>query len=77
VNDELRSNNAALTEARDFAILIIETAAAPLLVLDIELRIRAANPAFYRAFRRSPRETEGQLLYSVSNGCWDSRHIGE
>ena len=71
VNEELRSNNAALTEARDFARLIIETAAAPLLVLDIELRIKAANPSFYRAFRLSPGEAEGQFLYSISNGCWD------
>jgi two-component system CheB/CheR fusion protein len=71
VNEELRSNNAALIEARDFAMSIIATSAAPLLVLDIELRIRAANPAFYRVFHISPREANGQLLYSVANGCWD------
>ena len=71
MNQELLSNNAALTEARDFARLIIETAAAPLLVLDSELRIKTANPAFYRAFRISPGEAEGQFLYSISNGCWD------
>ncbi len=71
VNQELLSNNAALTEARDFAMLIIETAAAPLLVLDQELRIKAANPAFYRAFQISPAEAERQYLYSISKGCWD------
>jgi two-component system CheB/CheR fusion protein len=71
VNEELRSMNAALTEARDFAMLIIETSAAPLLVLDTGLRIKAANPAFYRAFRITPREAEGQFLYSVSSSCWD------
>jgi two-component system CheB/CheR fusion protein len=71
VNQELLSNNAALAEARDFAMLIIETAAAPILVLDLELRIKAANPSFYRAFRISPGEAGGQFLYSMSNGCWD------
>jgi two-component system CheB/CheR fusion protein len=71
VNQELLSNNAALAEARDFAMLIIETAAAPSLVLDQELRIKAANPSFYRAFRISPGEAGGQFLYSMSNGCWD------
>ena len=71
VNEELRSNNAALIEARDFAMSIIETAAAPLLVLDIELRIRAANPAFYRAFQLTPREANGQLLYSIADNSWD------
>ena len=71
VNQELLSNNAALAEARDFAMLIIETAAAPILVLDQELRIKAANPSFHRAFRTSPGEAEGQSLYAISNGCWD------
>ena len=42
VNQELLSNNAAVAEERDFAMLIIETAAAPLLVLDTELRIKTA-----------------------------------
>ena len=77
VIDELRSNNAALTEARDFALSIIETAGAPLLVLDSDLRIKAANPAFYRAFRISPGEAQGQLLYSVANGCWDLPRLRE
>jgi two-component system, chemotaxis family, CheB/CheR fusion protein len=71
VNEELRAKNAALTEARDFARLIIETVAAPLLVLDADLRIKAANPAFYRAFRISPRDAQDRLLSSVSDGCWD------
>jgi two-component system CheB/CheR fusion protein len=77
VNNELRSNNAALTEARDFALSIIQTTPAPLLVLDTALRIKAANPAFYRAFRISPREAEGQFLGSVANGCWDHPRLRE
>jgi two-component system CheB/CheR fusion protein len=77
LNEELQSNNAALIEARDFAMSIIETVAAPLLVLDIDLRIKAANPAFYRGFRMSPQETEGQFLYSVANGRWDIPRLRE
>ena len=75
LNEELRSNNAALIEARNFAMLIIETAAAPLLVLDTKLRIKTANPSFYRAFQVSPGEVNGQILYSISNGCWDIPHF--
>jgi two-component system CheB/CheR fusion protein len=71
MNQELHSNNAALTEARDFAMLIIATSATPLLVLDVELRITTANPAFYRAFGLSAGEAEGRLLYSISDGRWD------
>jgi two-component system CheB/CheR fusion protein len=70
VNEELRANNTALASARDFAMLIIETAQAPLLVLDMDLRIISANPAFYRAFRLSRGEAEGQFLYSIADGCW-------
>ena len=50
---------------------VIETAAAPLLILDPDLRITAANPSFYDAFHIQHGEVEGQLLYSVSGGCWD------
>ena len=71
VNEELQSNNAALTEARDFAMSVIDAAATPLLVLDTKLRIKTANPSFYRAFRLSAAEAQGQLIFSLSNGAWD------
>ena len=71
VNDELQAKNAALAQARDFAMAIVETVRQPLMVLDTELRIRMANRAFYRTFRMSPLEAEGQDIYSLSRGSWD------
>ena len=71
VNDELQAKNAALAKARDFAMSIVETVRQPLLVLDMELRIRMANRAFYRMFHVSPAEAEGRLIYSLSDGTWD------
>ena len=71
VNDELQAKNAALAKARDFAMSIVETVRQPLLVLDMELRIRMANRAFYRLFQVSPAEAEGRLIYSLSDGPWD------
>jgi PAS domain-containing protein len=50
---------------------------APLLVLDSESRIITANPSFHRMFRMSPREAEGQLLYSISNGRWNLPRLRE
>lgn len=50
----------------------MDTLREPLLVLDSDLRVRSANRAFYRAFRVSPVETEGQLVYRLGNGQWDS-----
>ena len=72
VNQELLSNNAALTEARDFAMLIIETAAAPLLVLDIDLRIKAANPGVLSHVPHVPLRGRRPIpLLRSANGCWD------
>ena len=71
VNDELQAKNAALAQARDFAMSIVETVRQPLLLLDSDLRIRMANRAFYRTFQVSPLEAEGQIIYSLSRGSWD------
>jgi two-component system CheB/CheR fusion protein len=71
VNDELQAKNAALAQARDFAMSIVETVRQPLLVLDTDLRIKMANRAFYRTFQVSPLEAEGQVIYSLSHGRWD------
>jgi two-component system, chemotaxis family, CheB/CheR fusion protein len=71
VNDELQAKNVALAQARDFAMSVVETVRQPLLVLDGELRIKMANQAFCRAFRVSPIEIEGQLIYSLARGRWD------
>ncbi len=71
VNDELLSANVTLTEARDFNRSIVETAAYPLLVLDQELRIDTANGSFYQMFGIGAGDLEGQMLFSISDGCWD------
>ncbi len=71
INDELEAKNAALAQARDFAMSIVETVRQPLLVLDTDLHIKMANGAFYRAFQISPAEAEGQQIYSLSRGSWD------
>jgi two-component system CheB/CheR fusion protein len=71
VNDELQSKNLALAKARDFAMSIVETVHQPLIVLDMELRIKMANRAFYRLFKVSPLEAEGRAIFSLSDGPWD------
>jgi two-component system CheB/CheR fusion protein len=71
LNDELQAKNAALKQARDFAMSIVETVRQPLLVLDTELRINMANKAFYRTFQITPLEAEGHIVYSLSRGGWD------
>jgi two-component sensor histidine kinase/PAS domain-containing protein len=50
---------------------IVETITQPLLVLDGELRVRSANPAFLKHFKVNGKETEGTLVYDLGNGQWN------
>jgi PAS domain S-box-containing protein len=65
----------AVNEAKVYAEAIVGTVRQPLLVLDAELRVQSANPAFYDLFRVSKKETEGSLLYDLGDEQWDSRAL--
>jgi two-component sensor histidine kinase/PAS domain-containing protein len=58
-------------EARAFAQAIVDTVREPLLVLDKDLRVIAASRSFYSAFKVSPEDTQGRLLYTLGDGQWD------
>jgi PAS domain S-box-containing protein len=52
----------------------------PILVLDAELRVRVANPAFLLEFSLSDDEALGLPVYSLARGGWDTpelRHLLE
>ena len=40
-------------------------------MLDQDLRVVAASRSFYRTFKVNPEDTEGKLLYELSDGVWD------
>jgi PAS domain S-box-containing protein len=50
---------------------IFDTVRDPLLVLDGELNVLTANPAFYKAFGVGRDETIGRPLYELGSGQWD------
>lgn len=54
-----------------FARAIVDTIREPLLVLDGDLRVESANPAFYRHFRVTPEETLDRSFFSLGSGQWD------
>jgi two-component system CheB/CheR fusion protein len=60
-----------LKRARDYAENIVSTVREPLLVLDADMRVRAASRAFFEIFEVSREETEGRLLYDLGNGQRD------
>ena len=68
---ERRKIERALDKALAYADDIITTLREPFVVLDINLRIKTANRAFYDTFRVSKEETENRLVYDLGNGQWD------
>ena len=68
-------SNAAATEPLipnlgNFAQDLFDTVREPLLVLDAELFVRAANTAFYGTFQVSPAETANRRVYELGDGQW-------
>jgi len=69
IND-LKRNERAATEARDYAEAIIRTARDPLIILNSELRVHTANDAFYRTFQIQAEQSVGRLIYELGNQQW-------
>ena len=57
---------------KGFAAQLLETVRSASLLLDANLRIKRATPAFYRQFRTVPEKTEGRLFYEIGEGEWDT-----
>ncbi len=68
---EQKKATAAAEQAAGFAEAIVETVRQPLLVLDQDLKIASANPAFYRHFQTRPDETLGARIYELGHNQWD------
>jgi two-component system CheB/CheR fusion protein len=60
----------ALRDAQDLAEKVIETIRDPLLILQPDLRVHVANPAFYQLFQVHSAGTVGQRIYDLGNGQW-------
>lgn len=54
-----------------FSEAIVNTARDPILVLGADLRVRAANRAFYTTFGTTAGEVHGRLIYTLGRGEWD------
>jgi chemotaxis protein methyltransferase CheR len=50
---------------------IVATIRDPLVVLDLDLHVLAANRSFYKTFKVKPKETSGALIYDLGNRHWD------
>lgn len=64
-------------DARNYAECIVNTMRESLLVLDSELRIISANASFYKTFKVTRAETEGQSIFALGDHQWDIPRLRE
>ncbi len=50
---------------------VVDVVRDPILILDKNLRVMAANESFYRTFHVEPKETQDKNVYELGNGQWD------
>lgn len=70
-NSQLARSNGEIQRGLNSANALVDTVPLPLVILDPELRVEAANAAFYSAFRVSAARTKGRLLAELGNRQWD------
>ena len=58
-------------ETRAYADTLIATAREAILILDANLNVVLANPAFYAAFNVSPAQTVNRPIFELGNRQWD------
>ena len=68
---ERRRGELQVEAALAYADNIIATLREPFVVLDRDLRVQTANPAFYRNFQVSNEDTDGRFIYDLGNRQWD------
>jgi hypothetical protein len=50
---------------------VVDVMREPVLVLDKDFRVMAANEPFYRTFQVEEKDTEGVVVYRLGNGQWN------
>ena len=50
---------------------VVDIVREPILILDKDLRVMAANDCFYQTFQVEHKETEGKVVYDLGNGQWN------
>lgn len=50
---------------------VVDVVREPVLVLDKDFRVMAANESFYQAFQVDPKDTEQKVIYELGNGQWN------
>ncbi len=68
---DVTAHRVALRDAQVLAEQIVATIREPLVILDADLRVVSANPAFYKTFQVTTADTENRMLYGLGSRQWD------
>jgi PAS domain S-box-containing protein len=60
-----------LDDAFAYAESIVDTVREPLIVLNRELQVEAANRSFYKTFQITPPKTESRFIFDLGGGQWN------
>jgi len=69
--DLIKSAAEQVNQGRAFADALINGMRQPVLLLDEQLTVQAANQAFFNAFQLQPQETLHYRFHALGNGEWD------
>jgi nitrogen-specific signal transduction histidine kinase len=50
---------------------VVDVVHEPVLILDKDLRVLAANESFYKVFQVDSKDTENKIVYELGNGQWN------
>jgi len=50
---------------------VVDVVREPVLILDKDFRIMAANEPFYQTFKVEPKDVQHKIVYELGNGQWD------
>ncbi len=50
---------------------VVDVVREPILILDKEFRVMAANESFYQTFQVESKDTEKKIVYELGNGQWN------
>ena len=50
---------------------VVDIVHEPVLILDKDLSVMAANEPFYKMFQTEPKDTENKVIYELGNGQWN------
>lgn len=50
---------------------VVDVVREPVLILDKDFNVMAANESFYRTFQVEPKDTERKIVYELGNGQWN------